>query len=191
MSGIFSRKIYDNCYQSNRLNQGILPGSYKINVEQVKNNSSCIANNGTSNFRGIWYGPNEINSISALSDIESHLKNLDLPDSRCLEGRTLAEKNAHANFLAKELKNKQGICSRNLEPVNTRLEASVLDVKMLPQTRFDFPIRDPRVFVYYGFNSDKPGSEQVGSNRFGINTRLQAKDMSPNLYHKKLYNVKN
>jgi hypothetical protein len=188
MSGIFSRKMYDDCYQSNRLNQEISPGSYKINVDQVRNNALCVASNGTTNYRGIWYGPNEIDSISALSDIESHLKNLDLPDSRCLEGRTLEEKNAYANNLSKGLQKQMGMCSRNLEPSNTRLELSVLDVKMLPQTRFDFPIRDPRSFVYYGINMSE--SEQVGSNRFGVNTRLQAKDMPPSLYYEKLYNVK-
>jgi hypothetical protein len=60
---------------------------------------------------------------------------------------------------------------------------------MAPQTRFDYPIRDPRSFVYYGFGA--PGSDQVGSNRFGINTRLQAKDMTPADYAAKLANTKN
>ncbi len=187
MSGIFSRKIYDDCYQSNRLNQGVAPGLYKVNSTQL-NNASCIAANGMSNSRGIWYGPNEVANITALSDIESHLKNLDLPDSRCVEGRTVAEKNAYANYLSKNIKPNGTMCSRNLEPTNTRLEGSVLDVKMAPQTRFDYPIRDPRSFVFYGFGA--PGSEQVGSNRFGVNTRLQAKDMTPADYAAKLANTK-
>ena len=38
----------------------------------------------------------------------------------------------------------------------------------------------------YGFES----LEQKDSNRFGINTRLQAKDMKPSDYQKKLYNTK-
>lgn len=186
MSGIFSRKIYDDCYQSNRLNQGIAPGSYKVNSTQIQN-QSCIASNGMSNSRGMWYGPNESSFVTSLSDIESHLKNLDLPDSRCVEGRTVAEKNAYANYLSKSITTKTGTCSRNLEPSNTRLEGSVLDVKMAPQSRFDFPIRDPRSYVYYGFQTK--GSEQVGTNRFGVNTRLQAKDMTPADYYTKLSNT--
>jgi len=187
MSGIFSRKIYDDCYQSNRLNQGTAPGLYKVDSAQV-NNASCVAANGMNNLRSIWYGPNEVQNITALSDIESHLKNLDLPDSRCLEGKTVSEKNAYANYLSKNMKTNKTLCSRNLEPSNTRLEGSVLDVKMAPQTRFDYPIRDPRSFVYFGFTN--PGSEQVGSNRFGINTRIQAKDMIPADYASKLANTK-
>jgi len=185
MSGIFSRKIYDDCYQSNRLNQGTAPGLYKVNSNQVQN-SSCVASNGMSNSRGMWYGPNESAYVTSLSDIESHLKNLDLPDSRCLEGRTVSEKNAYANYLSKEIKPTNAMCSRNLEPTNTRLETSVLDIKMSPQTRFDFPIRDPRSFVFFGL----PGSEQVGSNRYGVNTRMQAKDMTPAEYYAKLSGAK-
>jgi hypothetical protein len=113
---------------------------------------------------------------------------LDLPQSRCVEGRTVIEKNAYANYLSKGIKPLDTMCSRNLEPTNSRLEASVLDVKMAPQTRFDYPIRDPRSFVFFGFES--PGSEQVGSNRNGINTRLQAKDMTPTAYYAKLSNTK-
>lgn len=188
MSGIFSRKIYDDCYQSNRLNQGTGPGTYKVNPTQVQN-ISCVASNGMSNSRSMWFGPNETPYITALSDIESHLKNLDLPDSRCVEGKTVAEKNAYANYLSKGITTTTtGMCSRNLEPTNTRLEGSVLDVKMAPQTRFDFPIRDPKSYVYYGIES--ANSEQVGSSRFGVNTRLQAKDMTPADYYAKLSNTK-
>jgi hypothetical protein len=68
MSGIFSRKIYDNCYQNNRLNQGTAPGSYKVNTTQIQN-KSCLAANGMNNSHGIWYGPEEQLNINALSSI--------------------------------------------------------------------------------------------------------------------------
>ena len=185
MSGIFSRKIYDDCYQNNRLNQGTAPGSYKVNTNQIQN-KSCLAINGMNNSHGIWYTPEEQINIESLLDIESHLKNLDLPDSRCLEGRTMIEKNVYANFLSKNIKSNQTICSKSLEIGNTRLEGCVSDVKMMNQSRFDFPIQDPRSNVYFGFG----GSEQVGSNRFGINTRYQAKSMRPADYENKLNNTK-
>ena len=184
MSGVFSRKIYDDCYQNNRLNQGTAPGSYKVNNDQ-KQNQPCIVANGMNNSKGIWYGPNEIANVTALSDIESHLKNLDLPDSRCLEGRTLIEKNAHAKELSNNIKG-TSTCSKFLDIGHTRLENPVSDVKMMTQTRFDFPIQDPREWIYYGFN----GSEQVNSNRFGINTRLEAKNMVTTDYYNKLNNTK-
>lgn len=185
MSGIFSRKIYDQCYQNNRLNQGTASGSYKVNTTQTQN-TLCLAANGMNNSHGMWYGPEEQLNINALSDIESHLKNLDLPDSRCLEGRTMVEKNVYANNLSKNMKSNKVMCSRSLEPGNTRLELNKLDVKMMNQSRFDFPIQDPRSNVYYGF----AGLEQVESNRFGVNTRLQAKDMKPADYQNKLNNTK-
>jgi hypothetical protein len=181
MSGVFSRKIYDDCYQNNRLNQGTKPGSYRVDNTQIQN-SSCVIANGMSNSKGAWYGPNEISNVTALSDIESHLKNLDLPDSRCLEGRTMAEKNAYANSLSQNIKKTVSTCPKLLDVGNTRLENPVSDIKMMVQTRFDFPIQDPREWIYYGFS----GSEQVDSNRFGINTRLQAKNTASVDYYKKL-----
>jgi len=184
MSGIFSRKIYDDCYQSNRLNQGTGPGTYKVNVNQIQN-EKCIVENGMSNLRSFWYSPNDIDNISSLADIESHLKNLDLPDSRCLEGRTMMEKNVYANYLSKNIKPLKTACSKSLELENTRLDKSVSEVKMLTQTRFDFPIRDPRSNVYYGFSMD---SDQIGSNRYGVNSRQQAKQMSPIDYSNKINN---
>ena len=185
MSGIFSRKIYDECYQNNRINQGTAPGSYKVNPAQVQN-TLCLVANGINNSHGMWYGPEEKLNINALSDIESHLKNLDLPDSRCLEGKTMVEKNLYVNNLIKNMKSNKIMCSKSLEQGNSRLELNKLDVKMMNQSRFDFPIQDPRSNVYYGFG----GLEQVDSNRFGVNTRLQAKDMKPEDYQNKIKNTK-
>lgn len=180
MSGISSRKIYDQCYQSNRINQETASGTYKVNTSQI-NQAACIGANGVNNYRGFWFGLNEINNINVLSDVESHLKNIDIPDSRCLEGRTLIEKNNNALKLVGTFKNVSETCNRQLESSNTRLEVPVTDVKMMTQSRYDFPIIDPRAFVYMGITS-----EQSGSNRFGINSRLQAKDMSQAAYYSKI-----
>ena len=130
MSGIFSRKIYDHCYQDNRLNQGTGAGSYKVNPTQTQN-TLCLAANGMNNYHGMWYGPEEQLNIDALSDIESHLKNLDLPDSRCLEGKTMIDKNNYAKILSRNMKSTKVMCSRSNEPSNTRLDSNKLDVKMM------------------------------------------------------------
>lgn len=182
MSGISSRKIYDDCYQSNRVNQETGPGSYKVNIDQV-GNEKCFVQTGTgNNVNNFWYNPTDIKNINFLSDIESHLKNLDLPDSRCLEGKTLIEKNIYANYLSKNIQSSKKTCSQDLDLRNTRLENSLSEVKMLTQNRFDFPIIDPRAYVYYGYKD----SEQNGSNRFGVNTRQQAKNMKAVDYYKKI-----
>jgi hypothetical protein len=185
MSGIFARKLYDDCYQSNRINQGTAPGSYKVNQSQISN-SNCQTVNGIYPYKGVWYSPNEFKNIQALSDIESHLRNLDIPDSRCLEGRSMNEKNAYAKSLSQSMTGQvTATCPRPLESTNSRLDTAVSDVKMMTQTRYDFPIIDPRAYVYMGIND-----EQSGSNRFGVNSRLQAKDMMPSEYYNKLNNFK-
>ena len=180
MSGVSSRKIYDQCYQSNRINQETASGSYKVDSSQIKQ-AACVGANGVNNYKGFWYGLNEINNINVLSDVESHLKNLDIPDSRCLEGRTLIEKNNNALKLLGTYKNVSDTCNRQLESTNTRLEMPVTNIKMMAQSRYDFPIIDPRAFVYMGLTA-----EQSGSNRFGINSRLQAKDMTQADYYAKI-----
>lgn len=180
MSGIFSRKIYDDCYQSNWTSQKTGAGSYKVNPTQVAQ-SACIGANGVNNYKGFWYGANEVKNINILSDVESHLKNLDIPDSRCLEGRTLIEKNMNAKKILGGFANVTSTCNRQLESTNSRLDSAVSDVKMMVQTRYDYPIVDPRAYVYNGIND-----EQSGSNRFGVNSRLQAKDMTPSAYYNKI-----
>lgn len=184
MSGIFSRKMYDDCYQSNRINQETASGSYKVNPTQVQN-TSCQPANGIYPYKSLWYEPNQYKNIQTLSDIESHLRNLDLPDSKCLEGRTLVEKNLYVQSLSKKIVNNSNVCNRQLESSNSRLDSAVSDVKTFTQSRYDFPIIDPRSYVFMGIND-----EQSGSNRFGINTRLQAKDTLPNDYYSKLNNFK-
>jgi len=187
MSGISSRKIYDNCYQSNFTNQETGPGSYKVNLNQI-NQPDCIGLNGINNFRGFWNAPNEVENIEILSDIESHLRMLDLPDNKCIDGRTLIERNNKITKVAEKMKNKIGYCNQLLEPSFTRLNSVVSDVKSMRQSRFDFPIIDPKEYVYNGINMGY-GKEQMGSNRFGINSRQEAKHTNPTEYQEKIKNI--
>jgi hypothetical protein len=173
MSGIYSRKLYDGCYEADKYHEETSSGSHRVNPIQLSQ-SSCIGLNTTTNYKGSWYSPNEVNNINVLADVESHLRNLDMPDSRCIDDRTLDKRNQNAKKIIGNFMYLENTCNRNLESRNSRLETSNLDVKMSTQTRFDFPIIDPRAQVYNGIIK-----EQSGSNRFGVNTRLQAKDMTP------------
>jgi hypothetical protein len=187
MSGISTRKIYDECFQSNRIEQETGAGTYKVHIAQIEQ-PDCIGLNGINTYRGFWNAPNEVKNIEVLSDIESHLRMLDLPDNKCIDGRTLIERNNIAEKLSQKKVNTTTFCSRTLEPSFSRLNNVVSDVKSMAQTRFDYPIIDPKEYVYMGFNMGT-GKEQLGSNRFGINSRLEAKNTNPTVYQNKIKNI--
>jgi hypothetical protein len=86
------------------------------------------------------------------------------------------------------MKNKIGYCNKSLESSFSRLNNVVTDIRSKNQTRFDFPIIDPKEFVYMGINMGT-GKEQIGSNRFGINSRQEAKYTKPNIYQEKIKNI--
>lgn len=183
MSGIQSRKLYDNCYQDIQVRQTTAPGNYRVNPTSNVN-GSCNVQNGIHGYGSTWYEPNAVQNIASLVDIESHLKNIDLPDSRCPNGRTLLEKNKYMQTLSrKTIPSSAGNCNRTLEQIPTRLVQPVSDIRGATQSRFDFPIVDPRAFAYFGMG---PASDQNGSSRNGVNSRLATKDMNPSEYAKKL-----
>jgi hypothetical protein len=171
MSGYYSKKKYDYCDQESLINIETGPGSYKTLPIQVKH-EHCNIYNTVSNTSNIWQA-NTPTNLNYIVDIDSHLKNLNIPDSKCLDQRTLIEK----DYKIKELLNKMDInnneCNKELESNYTRLEIPTYIYKERPQTRIEFPIIDPRLYVYEGITD-----EQYGNNRFGVNTRLQAKDMA-------------
>lgn len=181
MSGFYSKKLYDTCDQKTIVNIETGPGTYKTLPMQIEI-PMCDIYNTAPNNSNFWQS-NTINNINYISDIESHLKNLDIPDSRCLERRTLIEKDHYAKELINKISPLNTTCSRNLEPNYSRLEYTTSTFKEKPQTRIEFPIIDPREFVYNGINS-----EQSGNNRFGVNTRLQAKDLTGVKFYNKIQN---
>lgn len=187
MSGIQSRKMYDDCYQNVQIQQSTGPGNYRVHSNSNAN-QSCNVQNGINNFRNTWYAPGVVQNLGLLVDIESHLKNIDLPDSYCPNGRTLLEKNKYMQSLsAKAIPSGSNDCNRNLEQIPTRLVHPVSDIRGSTQSRFDFPIVDPRSFAYFGMGT---GSDQNGSSRFGVNSRLTTKDMKPADFAKKMEHYK-
>ena len=170
MSGYYSKKKYDCCDQQNIVNIETGPGTYKTLPIQIKH-EQCNLYNTAPNISNIWQA-NTTSNLNYIVDIESHLKNLDIPDAKCLDKRTILDKDKHAHELLNKINVDTNECNRVLEPNYTRLEIPTFIYKEKPQTRVEFPIIDPRFYVYEGL------PDQYGNDRFGVNTRLQAKDMS-------------
>jgi len=120
-------------------------------------------------------------NVGDLVNIESHLRRMDLHDSKCVQGRTLDEMNVVGDNLKKKVKSGKSDCNRLLNSTYSRMEDPAINVKSMTTSRFDFPIEDPRGQVYYGMNED-----QQGDMRFGTNSRHESRSMDTDEYLKKL-----
>ena len=173
MSGYNTRTKFDNDYYNEFVNQQTNIGNYRINNTFSENNNKCNSLNGPrqNNYRT----NTETNSYNMVDrkNIENNLRNLDIPYSKSKMSNTLCYKNKSLkNILNNKKINEYGICDNTLEFNYTRLNNDILDNKAVNINRFEFPIIDPTLFVYNGILN----TEQVGNNRNGVNSRLQAKD---------------
>lgn len=169
MAGINSRPRFDTCDIPNILAITENPGKYILDESQISQSPYCINNiQGLSTRSGRVSALDHKNAAS-LIDIESHLYNLDTPLSNCYQ--TIDNKNTKAQLLASGLDT--GVCNaEQLKTIYSKLDIDTTLYREATLHRFDFPIIPPTDFIYYGIE----GTEQVGSNRDGVNTRLQAKD---------------
>ena len=104
MSGHFGRKIYDNCYTLEFIDQQVNPCKYRVNEQYGENDVKCQALNGPRANRVRGTGELGNTNIGFRTDIESSLQNLDVPDSRCITLNTLREKNERLAKVSKALK---------------------------------------------------------------------------------------
>ena len=197
MAGIYSRKIYDECYDTEFINQQDNPGKYRTFNDFAENKDYCLSLNGPRSNKHISTGElgklNDIdfnkdfdqfilNNNSYKKEIESQLLNLDIPNSKCLHDNTLIEKNDKLNKLSDKFNSniKFNTCDNN--NINySRLDSPVKNLRSVFINRYDFPIIEPSEFVYYGYNgnSDIMSSssiKQINNERFGENTTLKIKD---------------
>ena len=183
MSGIYARKIYDDCYNIEFSNQQVNPCKYQIYTPFAESNEKCNALNGPRANKTRGTGELGNTDILYRTDIESQLQNLDVPDSRCITLRTMREKNERLAKLAKSKTIKHSNCGTEQDLQYSRLDIPVNNYRSIYINRFEFPIIDPKEFVYYGYEKS---NEQINSQRFGVNTQLAAKDkiykqnMNPN-----------
>ena len=114
MSGIFARRIYDECYNIEFINQQVNPSKYRTYVPFAENATKCNALNGPRANKSRSTGELGDTNIGYRTDIESQLQNLDIPDSKCITLRTMNEKNERLNKIAKSNKTNYSECSKDL-----------------------------------------------------------------------------
>lgn len=182
MSANYARKLYDDCFQDELVRTSKGPGNYRVNPDQ-KSNEPSLPIASVFGVKDAVQNPYVRNHIADMINIESHLRRIDDWDSRCVEGRTLEDLNkCGEKLLSKIPKNKER--KTNLEKSYSRMENPAIDVRSMTTSRFDFPIEDPRKQVFHGMTE-----MQNGDMRFGINSRLHAKDSIPADYYASLGNV--
>lgn len=165
MAGYYSRRMYDACYQDQRKEIEEYNGQYFLNNIRQKN-VYCKA--------PFTVVPIKNNTLSDKStDLESYLLNLDVSYDKCQR----QQPRPHGTTIPTS-----ATCSNEMQTSYCRMEHPAIDVRSMTQSRFDFPIYDPRTHVYYG-NGITQGDEYAG-----INTRLQARDMDPKEFYGKFYN---
>jgi len=174
MSGIYSRQNYDDCYYPmlKKMSEGGV--NHKISKERIHNNY-CINNNLPMNSRTAFMSNLDYKNIQSLVDLESHLKNLDLPLSQQINGRTIPERNEVLNKISEKII-KEDCKDEEFTGINTRLDSPPIFIRESTITRFDYPIIPHTSYFYDGYEN----SLQKGNNRSGVNTRLMAKDSMVN-----------
>jgi len=189
MANHFSRKIYDNCYSIEFIDQQVDPCKYKTNEVFGISNKPFHSLNGPRANKARSTGELGNTPYPNRVEIESMLFNLDVPDSKIISLNTMREKNER---LAK-IVNKKGIDNSKLEQFDTnvsyskvannindksldnsysRLDVAINKYRYIDYNRWCYPIIDPREYVYYGYDQ----SDQVDNQRFGVNTQIAAKD---------------
>jgi hypothetical protein len=179
MSGYNTRKIYDNCYTIEFIDQQVNPAKYRTLEEFAEVKGKCHSLNGPRANKARSTGELGVTSQAYRTDIESQLFNLDVPDSRCITLNTMREKDERLKRIASSNKVNYSTCNKTQDFTYSRLEIPVNDFRSVEINRYGFPIIDPKEFVYYG----TPNTDQVNNQRFGVNTQLQAKDkvIKPNM----------
>lgn len=170
MAGCNTRMIYDKQAFQERIEQSKKPGSYKLNEQQNSNDKACFASNGPRSTR--FYASNEIPEFRRADrvEIESLLTGRSFKNAKYMNGRTVGERN---KSLSKFKGKVQKECGNISNITSTRLDNPAMDVREVDITNYhmDFPIINPKEYVFYGNNKNTRDSQ-----RFGVNTQLQARD---------------
>jgi hypothetical protein len=172
MSGHYSKKIYDNCYSIEFIDQQVNPCKYRTYEPYAENKEKCHALNGPRSNKSRGTGELGNTNIGFRTEIESQLLNLDIPDSRCITMKTMKDKNERLEKVAKSQKVNYTECDSKQDTFYSRLDIPVNDFRSIYINRFEYPIIDPKEFTYYGSSN----TDQVDNQRWGVNTQLVAKD---------------
>jgi hypothetical protein len=175
MSGIFARRNYDTCFQSEIIDQTTKPGTIALEPTVARSEKSCYSKNYPHSNRVRNSGDLNIVNYADAIHIENYLLNLDLPNSKCLSVEALTEKNKILEKEAIKLKNIYNVQDCDVDLVSTRytrLTNNINEIKEKAFNRYEYPLLNPLDFVYYGIDS----TNQLGNSRSGISTRIDVKD---------------
>lgn len=168
----FTRIQYDACAYNEKVFNSQKPMYYKLSTDQFDNCEACTAPDGPRNFR--VYNSSEIKptrnneqNFGVATDIESLLTNRGYPNVRCMTNRTLEEKQTKLNNLYNEKNFPE--CDKKLNPIYSRMDEPGMNVRDLFLDRWEFPIIDPKSFVY-------KWTHEQGNVQIGRNTKLAVKD---------------
>jgi len=167
MSNHFGRLTYDQCYINEETKRSTMIGDYNLYYGQSQHDNSCISLDGPRNNRNNNSSENSKNTLGERAEIESHLSNRDEPETKCCRNRSLDDKRKR---ISRNLQyNTQ--CNEYLNPQHSRLNQPIDNFRGLStiNLQVDYPIIDPQENVFYGHNNNM-------NDRFGSNTRLEAKD---------------
>ena len=174
MSGIYSRKIYDNCDYDNLKHIAEGAGQYTVNSDLMSNSEICYPSIVPINHKAGYRSMHDVKNSLALTEIESHLLNLDMKYSNC--ENNILERNNIADKLLQNVDSTTSTCKpdvdKQLTSSNTRMDSPSILLRDKTLSRFDFPIVPHTSYFYDGIQ----GTSQEGNNRFGVNSRLIAKD---------------
>ena len=171
MSGVFSRKLYDECFAPEFVRQQVGPMEYALDGVYAERPDKCFAGKSRKPSK---HGELPAGPLPQLREIESFLRNIDIPSTRCMPAHTLAAKDARiGQYLAANPLSAPHMCAEGDDAMHSRLVLPVADFRSAAWPAQGYPLINWQSAVFYGFD----GSEQVGNSRFGTNTRLQMKDL--------------
>lgn len=170
MSGHYSRKRYDDCYYGETVKQSVRPLSHQLDLTQAENDDKCFHVRGPAPSR---HGELPTKDRVFRTQVETYLRNIDMPDSRCMPNYMLAEKDRRLRaFVSKDRLPFNQCKTEQLDYQASRLDLPVHVYRSATINRYEFPIIPPQDTVYFGITD----TTQVNNDRHGINTRLRLKD---------------
>lgn len=157
--GHSSRLPYDGCAYKDRLYESTGPLGYKLDANQIHNCTTCLSTLGP---RSSYMGEGVSTTVGTpvatsqkLVDVESVLKNLNVPTSKCKVGNV-----NNINLSKVKLQNPR-LCNKFLDPLSSRLTFPASTYRDMAINRFYNLPTDPQSPIFWNFE---------------IDSRLEAKD---------------
>tara|TARA_Y100000768_G_C23793064_1_gene593547 strand:+ start:22 stop:744 length:723 start_codon:yes stop_codon:yes gene_type:complete len=160
--GHSSRLGYDKCAYNDRLQESVSPLSYRLNPNYIKNCKSCISVFGPrSGHNGASVSTTVKDSLTPAQDavdVESVLKNLNVLNSKCKDGRT------NDIDVTRFTLHHARTCNNFLDPSSSRLTNPSANYRGLSINRF------------YDLPKPAQANPRINPYHRATNTKLEAKD---------------